>query len=286
MAILQEAFANGLLKPGLNSVVRNEKHDNKNNKLMKQKLSKMSLKLPWIERLDLTNSLAPLAPELALQMQEQEIKRAKQLKGNRKLPQFSPSEDPVLNDFRRETTFHRQAQGAVIEGIARLTKLKLPTIRPDDYFAEMVKSDEQMQKVRENLMKKQFEVQRSEKVRQLRAQSKVNKHMQIEATLKKHAEKRQMLEEVKKYRKGKRQDLSFLDGKSQHPSKSSKSDAKKKLKNNKFGFGGKKKDSKRNTKASAADVSDYRRPIKGTKVKGHAKRLGKSRRVIVKGKKK
>ncbi|XP_043472904.1 probable rRNA-processing protein EBP2 homolog [Leptopilina heterotoma] len=279
---LQEAFANGLLKPGLNTVVHNEKQDNTNNKLIKQKLSKMSLKLPWIERLDLINSLAPLAPELALQMQEQEIKRAKQLKGNRKLPQFSPSEDPVLNDFRRETTFHRQAQGAVIEGIARLRKLKLPTIRPDDYFAEMVKSDEQMQKVRENTMKKQFEVQRSEKVRQLRAQSKVNKHMQIEATLKKHAEKRQMLEEVKKYRKGKRQDLSFLDGKSQQ----SKSDAKQKMKNKKFGFGGKKKDSKRNTTASSADVSEYRRPIKGTKIKGHAKRLGKSRRVIVKGKKK
>lgn len=253
---------------------------------MKQKLRKMSLKLPWIERLDLINAPAPLAPELALQMQEQEIRRAKQLKGNKKLPQFNARDDPVLNDFRRETMFHRQAQGAVIDGIVRLKKLRLPTIRPDDYFAEMVKSDEQMQKVRENLMKKQFEVQRSEKVRQMRAQAKVNKHMQIEATLKKHAAKRQMLEEVKKYRKGKRQDLNFLDGKPQQ----SKSDAKQKLKNKKFGFGGKKKDSKRNTKASSADVSEYRRPFKPGKGKkskeGHAKRLGKSRRLKVKGKNK
>ncbi|XP_051175398.1 probable rRNA-processing protein EBP2 homolog [Leptopilina boulardi] len=282
---LQEALANGSLKPGLNTVRNKENPDNKNSKRIKEILGKMTLKLPWIERLDLINSPAPLAPELALQMQEQEIKRAKQLKGNKKLPQFKPSEDPVLNDFRRETQFYRQAQGAVIEAVTRLKKLNVPIIRPDDYFAEMVKSDEHMQKVRENLMKKQFEVQRSEKVRQMRAQSKVNKHMQIEATLKKHAEKRQMLEEVKKYRKGKRQDLNFLDGKTQQ----TKSDAKRKLKNKKFGFGGKKKDAKRNTKASAADVSDYRRPIKsgkGTKIKGHVKRLGKSRRVIGKGKNK
>lgn len=258
---------------------------------MKEKLNQMALKLPWVERLDLINAPAPLAPELALQMQEQEIRRAKQLKGNKKLPQYNPSEDPVLNDFRRETMFHRQAQGAVIDGIARLKKLGLRTIRPDDYFAEMVKTDDHMQKVRENLMKKQFETQRSEKVRQLRTQAKVGKQMQIEATLKKHAEKRQMLEEIKKYRKGKRQDLNFLDDKkTSQKSLKKKSEAKMKIKNKKFGFGGKKKDSKRNTKVSSADVSDYRRPFKpGGKRKkgsqGQGNRPGKNRRQKMKTKK-
>ena len=247
------------------------------------------LDLPWIERLDLISPPAPLAPELALEMQEQEIRRAKQLKGNRKLPQYDPSEDPVLNDFRRETMFHRQAQAAVIEGIARLKKLGLPTIRPDDYFAEMVKTDDHMQKVRENLMKKQFEAQRSEKVRQLRTQAKVSKQMQIEATLKKHAEKRQMLEEIKKYRKGKRQDLDFLDDNKKSQSFKKKSEAKQKMKNKKFGFGGKKRDSKRNTKESSADVSEYKRPMrpgKGKKRKeGHPNRPGKNRRLKMKAKK-
>ncbi|KAI4501136.1 hypothetical protein M0802_003939 [Mischocyttarus mexicanus] len=296
---LQEAFASGLLKPGLNAVIETNKKVHKNNiNLMKKKLEEMKLNLPWIERLDMVNALAPLAPELALQMQEQEVRRSKQLQGNKKLPQFDPSEDPVLNDFRRETMFHRQAQGAVMDGIARLKKLGVSVTRPDDYFAEMAKTDKHMQKVKENLMKKQLITQRSEKVRQLRQQRKISKQMQVESTLKKHAEKRKMLEEVKKYRKGIRQDLNFLDDKKKPQNKSGnrkidpKVQAKIKMKNAKYGYGGKKRDSKRNTKSSSADVSEYRRPQKpgqGRKGKGgktKQQRPGKSRRVQMKARKK
>lgn len=42
---------------------------------------------------------------------------------------------------------YRQAQAAVLEALPRLRKLQVPTRRPDDYFAEMAKSDQQMQKV-------------------------------------------------------------------------------------------------------------------------------------------
>lgn len=229
-----------------------------------------------------------MAPELALQMQEQEVRRAKQLQGNKKLQQHAPSEDPLLNDFRRETGFHRQAQAAVMEGIARLKKLKIPTLRPDDYFAEMAKSDEHMTKVRKNLMKKQVEAQQSEKIRQLRQQRKVGKQMQIEATLKKHAEKRKMLEEVKKYRKGVKKDLDFLDNKKGKGNKlSPRAQSKLKVKNAKYGFGGKKRGSKKNTKSSAADVSEYRRPDKpGLKRNKSQPRPGKNKRIKTKGKRK
>lgn len=247
---LRQAFAEGLLKPGLNVVEKNKKTPKNCVSLMKKKLEEIKLNLPWIERLDLTNAPAPLAPELALQMQEQEDRRAKQLKGNKKLPQYDPADDPVLNDFRRETMFHRQAQAAVMEGIARLKKLGIPTTRPDDYFAEMAKSDAHMHKVRENLMKQQTIAQRSEKVRQLRQQRKIGKQMQIEATLKKHAEKRKLLEEVKKYRKGVRKDLDFLEDKQKPQGKAvdQKAAAKRKMRDAKFGFGGKKRGSKKKHK--------------------------------------
>lgn len=75
--------------------------------------------------------------------------------------------------------------------------------RPDDYFAEMAKSDEHMQKVRKNLMKKRVMTQRSEKLRQMKQQKKVAKQMQGETILKKDVEKRKSTEEVKKYRKDK-----------------------------------------------------------------------------------
>lgn len=52
-----------------------------------------------------------------------------------------------LNEFKRETNFHRQAQAAVLEGLARLKAIGVVTKRPEDYFAEMAKSDSHMQKV-------------------------------------------------------------------------------------------------------------------------------------------
>lgn len=55
--------------------------------------------------------------------------------------------DPTLDDFKREMNFHRQAQAAVLEGIPKLNQLGVRTKRPDDYFAQMAKSDEHMQKV-------------------------------------------------------------------------------------------------------------------------------------------
>jgi rRNA-processing protein EBP2 len=57
------------------------------------------------------------------------------------------TEDLALNDFRRETLFHRQAQAAVLIGIPKLREQGVKTKRPDDYFAEMAKSDQHMQKV-------------------------------------------------------------------------------------------------------------------------------------------
>ncbi|XP_058790401.1 probable rRNA-processing protein EBP2 homolog [Phymastichus coffea] len=303
---LQEAFAKGLLKPGLN-IVEEKKREYKNNvRGLNQILKDFTVKLPWIEKLILTNTPAPLAPELALQMIEQTDRRARQLQGNKKLPQFTPTDDPVLNDFKRETMFHRQAQSAVIEGIARLKALNISTKRPDDYYAEMAKSDAHMTKVKENLQKKQVEAQRTEKIRQLRQQRKISKQMQVEATLKKHAEKRKLMEEVKKYRKGIRKDLDFLDDKKKLMPKgkdgkfmNKKAVDKRNTKNSKFGFGGKKRGSKKNTKDSSADVSDYRRPNKPGRSgksgmlgkgkpmnKGHKQRPGKNRRVQMKSKKK
>ena len=43
---------------------------------------------------------------------------------------------------------YRQAQASVLEALPRLKKLNIFTKRPDDYFAEMAKSDQQMTKVR------------------------------------------------------------------------------------------------------------------------------------------
>lgn len=225
---------------------------------------------------------------MAAQILSQEQKRENQLKNNKKLPQFSTSEDPVLNDFKREMMFMRQAQATIMDAIPRLKALGLPTKRPDDYFAEMVKTDSHMHKIRENLMKKQAQQQQSERVKQLRVQRKEGKAMQLQTKLLRQQEKKEMVDQMKKFRKGVSKNLDFLDTKQKNISK--KAVEKRQNKAKKFGFGGKKKGSKLNTKESAADVSEYRRPArKGDKAKGKQrgndnKRLGKNRRMKNKAK--
>ena len=149
---LQEALAAGLLQPGLNTVIekREERKLINNVEGLKQKTSELaaSLKhLPWIERLDhVALKLAPLAPELALKEEEHERKRQK----NMKIAGVSAIEyesDSIHNDFKRELVFYRQAQATVLEVLPRLQSMGVPTKRPEDYFAQMAKSDDHMNKV-------------------------------------------------------------------------------------------------------------------------------------------
>lgn len=65
------------------------------------------------------------------------------------------------------------------------------------------------------LVKKQAETERMEKVRNIRQQKKISKQLQKEGKVKKQNEKKEMLDEVKKFRKGLRKDLDFLDNKKQ-----------------------------------------------------------------------
>ena len=63
-------------------------------------------------------------------------------------------------------------------------------------------------------MKRQTETENIEKIRKLRHQRKMQKQLQKEGKLKKQSEKKAVLDEVKKFRKGVRKDLDFLeDGK-------------------------------------------------------------------------
>ncbi|XP_022918224.1 probable rRNA-processing protein EBP2 homolog [Onthophagus taurus] len=283
---LQEALAHGVLKPGLNKIESKRQFPNDTKGLL-QKQKEMSLDLPWLETLDCVNLPAPIAPEMQVRVTEHEEKRQNQLKNNRKLPQYDPSEDPIINEFKRELIFQRQAQGAVLQCFPRLHAFGIPTKRPEDYFAEMVKTDEHMQKIRERLLKEQAGKQQSERVKQLRMQRKEGKALQTQAKIERQKEKKDMLNQVKKVRKGLTNDTSFLEG-----GKRKGALEKRNMKNKKFGFGGKKRGLKENSKESSANMDDYYRGKSGKgkktgKGKVVNKRPGKNRRMRnkVKGKK-
>jgi len=281
---LQKALASGKIKPGSLVVMKSGEVGEKekprainNVAMLKLKLEQIKYpkKLAWLERLDVVNEEAPLAPEIALQLDEHKGKRSREIKminNQRKKKSVaaaqpklkSVEEDPVHNDFVREMSFYRQAQQAVLTCLPRLKEMGVPTKRPDDYFAEMAKSDSHMQKVAQVLLKKQTSTERAEKVRKLREQKKFAKQTQVHVLQERQKAKKDMLENIKKIRKGQKNNLDFLDEKKQ--SGKGKRDAgrgtekrvnrRRLIKNDKYGYGGKKKGAKWNTRDSLDTFDD------------------------------
>jgi len=242
------------------------------------KYSEIYLDLPWVERLDCTN--APLV------LNETDLPT-------------NDDEGLADNDFKREMLFYRQAQATVVESIPRLKKEKLATKRPDDYYAQMAKSDEQMKKIREYLVNRKSDIERREKLRKLREQRLYGKKVQQEVLQKRQEDKTKLLKTMKKVRKGKQGGMQELEESlgdrkrnSGRPNgndnrRTPKTNRKTEYKNQKFGFGGQKKNSKKNTADSSADVfnkksTKWQRPSfhaqKGKKGKQKQSRPGKNAR--------
>ncbi|XP_056133273.1 probable rRNA-processing protein EBP2 [Lampris incognitus] len=282
---LQEAFAKGILKPGLNVVDVEPQQFINNVEGLKQCLADLRKTLPWVERLDLTN--LPAEDIVA--------------KAEGKLPSATSGEINAEDDFQREMYFYSQAQATVLGALPRLKKLNIATKRPEDYFAEMAKSDQHMQKIRQKLIKKQTVMEKIEKAKKLREQRKFGKKVQVEVIQRRQKEKKAMMTAVKKYQKGMTDKLDFLDGDQKNAKGSGQApkkgmnkkgpNAKRKYKDQKFGFGGKKSGTKWNTKESHNDVSGFRAKVAHGKGKGgkkgkgakQNKRPGKSVRKKMKG---
>uniref|UniRef100_A0A8C9M2N5 EBNA1 binding protein 2 n=2 Tax=Panthera tigris altaica TaxID=74533 RepID=A0A8C9M2N5_PANTA len=275
---LQDAFSRGLLKPGLNVVLEGPKKAVNDVSGLKQCLAEFKRDLEWVERLDVTLGPVP------------EISGPQSTPQNKDQKAFDPEDD-----FQKEMSFYRQAQAAVLSVLPRLHQLKVPTKRPTDYFAEMAKSDQQMQKIRQKLQAKQAAMEKSEKAKQLRALRKYGKKVQTEVLQKRQQEKTHMMDAIKKYQKGFSDKLDFLEGDQKAAARKTKEgakgqqmkkgpNAKRRYKNQKFGFGGKKKGSKWNTRESYDDVSSFRaktahgKGLKRPGKKGSNKRPGKRTR--------
>lgn len=280
---LQEAFSKGLLKPGMNVLAEKNKKFANNIEGLKQCLADFRKDLPWVERLDLTN----------LPVEDVHSK------AEGKVPAGANGELDADDDFQREMFFYRQGQATVLEALPLLKVHNIATKRPNDYFAEMAKSDQQMQKIRQKLITKQMILERSEKAKKIREQRKFGKKVQIEVIQKRQKEKKAMMSAVKKYQKGMTDKLDFLEGDQKTAKNSSNGskkvltkkgpNAKRKYKDQKFGFGGKKSGKKWNTKESFNDVSSFRaktahdRGAKKGKGGNKNKRPGKSVRRKMKG---
>lgn len=235
-----------------------------------------------------------------------------------------PIEVPDPNDdLNRELAFYKVCQSAAITARGLLKKEGVPFTRPADYFAEMVKSDEHMGRIKKKLYDEAASKKASADARKQRDLKKFGKQVQVAKLQQRHKDKRETLEKINALKKSESWILlvppifsigsplkpiliyiSFTERKtdSSGPTDDSKDlfdvaiddaakpttagnkrgrkdgnapSAKRQKKNDKFGFGGKKRHMKSGDAVSSGDLSNF----SAKKMKGGAsKRPGKSKR--------
>uniref|UniRef100_A0A158Q5G3 rRNA-processing protein EBP2-like protein n=1 Tax=Dracunculus medinensis TaxID=318479 RepID=A0A158Q5G3_DRAME len=184
----------------------------------------------------------------------------------KRMPWIETLDITVENEMN---TIYKQAKKAAEIAIQRLKQMKMKVFRPSDYFAEMVKSDTHMQKVRQRIADIREGKERQENIRRLREEKKFAAKVQREVIENRQNEKKKLKEAVMKHRKGLKgqleemlnnaKSLQIYDDKTDATSHLKKKDNQmrngvkcsklsRNARNKKFGFGGQKKRSKNNTK--------------------------------------
>ncbi|KAI0490668.1 eukaryotic rRNA processing protein EBP2-domain-containing protein [Xylaria cf. heliscus] len=219
--------------------------------------------------------------------------------------------EDLMDDIKRELAFYAQALDAAKRGRALLKAEGVPFSRPTDYFAEMVKDDGHMEKVKAKLVEEASAKKASAEARKLRDLKKFGKQVQVAKLQERQKEKRETLEKIKTLKRKRSEtgggDLGtneadlfdvgvdkelnkYTKGSSQRGGgerSGARAGAKRQKKNEKFGFGGKKKHSKSGDATSSGDLSGFnvKRMKGGPKGKTpKTARLGKSRRKAGAGK--
>lgn len=224
----------------------------------------------------------------------------------------------MSDDLQRELAFYTQSLEAARQGRSKLLAEGVPFSRPKDYFAEMVKEDAHMEKVKAKLVEEASAKKASAEARKLRDLKKFGKQVQVAKLQERQKAKRETLEKIKTLKRSKllptkvpilainadhvsseRQesngdvgtkegdlfDVAVDDEISKHSQRSGAGrsstgpNTKRQKKNEKFGFGGKKRHNKSGDAMSSGDLSGFN--AKKMKAGGNGKksmRPGKSRR--------
>ncbi|KAL5341530.1 eukaryotic rRNA processing protein EBP2-domain-containing protein [Aspergillus crustosus] len=205
------------------------------------------------------------------------------------------------DDLNRELAFYKTAQSATLLARKLLKKEGIPFTRPGDYFAEMVKTDEHMGKIKKKLYDEAAGKKAAAEARKQRDLKKFGKQVQVAKLQQRAKEKKESLERIADLKKKRKSDTSGTtggaddlfdiaveDAVSENPRKRSRTEAgapnqKRQKKNEKYGFGGKKRFAKSGDAVSSGDMRSFStKKMKGGGG-GGPKRPGKSKRAAAKG---
>ncbi|EEF35935.1 probable rRNA-processing protein EBP2 homolog [Ricinus communis] len=117
----------------------------------------------------------------------------------------------VNDDLARELAFYTQALEGTRKAFEKLETMGLPFLRPSDYYAEMVKSDIHMEKVKGRLLAEKRNIEEAEERRKARESKRLAKEIQAQKQKERAAQKKMEIENVKKWRK-QRQQSGFAGG--------------------------------------------------------------------------
>lgn len=207
--------------------------------------------------------------------------------------------EDVEDDLNRELAFYKQSLDAVKDARAKLKKEGVPFTRPTDYFAEMVKSEEQMGKVKAKLVDEAARKKASADARRQRDLKKFGKAVQVAKLQERDRTKRDTMDKINSLKRKRAggadlndkednfdvalEDAAVTEKKDRADRKAKGAEArqqgKRQKKDEKYGFGGKKRHAKSNDAKSSSDMSGFsaKRMKKGGA--GGAKfRPGKSQR--------
>ena len=104
------------------------------------------------------------------------------------------------DDIKRELFFYNLAKKNAINGLIKLKKLGEKINRPDDYFVEMLKSDEQMANVKKQIIKEQQFIKKFEQKKQKLQNIKFAKSMKDYQNKMKSSFKRKTAEGIEKWK--------------------------------------------------------------------------------------
>jgi len=111
----------------------------------------------------------------------------------------------INDDIKREIAFHNVTRQNVQNGMRILIQARVPISRPDDFLAEMLKTDEHMLKVKGRLLKQQNKMQKFEEKRAKQENKKFHKAIKSFTQAKRHQEKRDNMNAIDELKKAVRE---------------------------------------------------------------------------------
>ncbi|MCJ1314573.1 rRNA-processing protein and EBNA1-binding protein ebp2 [Agyrium rufum] len=201
----------------------------------------------------------------------------------------------INDDLTRELALYKQCLDACIEARGLLRNEKVSFTRPTDYFAEMLKSDEHMDKIHDRMHHDAAHRKAAAEAKKQRELKKFGKQVQVAKLQERDREKRATLDRIQLLKRKRRgsgitgettQEEDLFDVSLQEPSKdvgrggsSRSSIGQKQRKDAKYGHGGKKRFGKSGDAVSSGDLRNYSvSRMKGKRFGVSQNRLGKTKR--------